>query len=445
MMLVVEPRLRHITMRVEFITPVSHHDPVRATRANLVTFRRTKRLIPRARVAFPDQHTIHALTRRYPIPAELAEMVTTSGMSASDFLAVVIMAQYIARHNGQGLMDGMKRYEHLASRTSHLAIAAATLSEFWSRLCHEMQAIEGNMDQDLMALLLMPQALASTVLERLAENTSAAVGFARVWLEMAGPDVQHEALALDEADTGAEFITVEVPSFSANSVRHEMVREPGMWHLLNALGLDMRELPDGIAALLYNGGDLNASGERNQFKYIRQIRAAYPILGLLGGAVSKFILGASNLEVSAWPICREYNDALSPYGVEAEVSAFDLLDQQELTRHSAGRINGSPMPVGFETLAAGTQLLIDMRVRPYATDLEIGALAAALETYQNADSTLGGQAARGYGLCRVVELLRVPDGMAEYQMEYESYLSANKDGLAAGLMDGTLTTGAVQI
>src|SRR5690606_22986201 len=109
---------------------------------------------------------------------------------------------------------------------------------------------------------------------------------------------------------------------------------------------------------------------------------------LLGGTTNGFILGASNLEVRAWLVGRENNQALERYGLQTDISLYELLDDAEHTRHTQRRVEGSPMPFGFETLAQGTQVLVEFVLRPYATHLEHGALMAALNTYFGADSTL---------------------------------------------------------
>ncbi|NJL56023.1 hypothetical protein HC928_13190 [bacterium] len=203
----------------------------------------------------------------------------------------------------------------------------------------------------------------------------------------------------------------------------------------------LEDLGTGVAALLYNGGDLNASAPNDAFKLTRDIREKYPLLGLLGGSTSGFILGASNLEVSAWLIVEENREVLARFGIEPQLSAFDLLDREEQTRHTGKRVDGQPMPYGFEVLAAGTELLVDFRLRPYASDLEIGALVAAIETFAAADSTLGGQSARGFGLL-FHETLIAPDGdMLALREAYDAYLATHADPLRQGLLDGTLATG----
>lgn len=438
---IVEPKARNITAVMTFTTPISHHDATGNIDANIQLFRRSKALIERKAVTVPPDSLIHDLVARFPVPDSLADVLENSGLTADDFLAIVLVRSFIHLFNGQGLMDGVSRYNLLGNRLKFTAVRATTVYEAWGFLCDEMQvSVGGFVDDNLSRLLLMPQVLSAVVLDRIATNAASVVALARTWHEALKADDPLRPITLPAPElSGDTQIVVEIPSFSPNSVRHEILREPGMWHLLNALDLDLNELPDSVAALLYNGGDLNKGGESNVYKLAREIKAAYPLLGLLGGATDAFILGASNIETNCWLMCREYNDALANYGIQSDVSVFDLLDREEMTRHGAGRIATSPMPFGFEVLAAGTQLLVNLRLRPYATELEIGACVAALRTYTRGDGTLGGQSARGFGLGEL-SIIDLPPNADSALTAYEDYLATNHDALRAGLLDGTLTT-----
>jgi CRISPR/Cas system CSM-associated protein Csm3 (group 7 of RAMP superfamily) len=101
------------------------------------------------------------------------------------------------------------------------------------------------------------------------------------------------------------------------------------------------------------------------------------------------------------------------------------------------------MPFSFEVLSKGTEILVRFALSPYSSELEIGALLAALETYQRADSTLGGQAARNFGLASVSWLKEISVEDARCQVLYERYLEENKDRLRTELQQGTLGTDMV--
>lgn len=443
----IQPGTRAIRYIATFTTPVSHHDPAQQSSANIVSFLRRKQLVHRADVTLPDIADVNRVAQAFPVPNVLADTMRT--LSAPEFLAVAAIQQFINSYgskDGLGLFSGVERYRRLQERAAFHAIRTSSMFAWWGNLTTEMQVgmpARGDHHQQF-ALLGMPTALARLVLSQMVENSTSIVMLARIWNEQMRENAPTTALSFDVVDFGAgDTLTLQIPAFSANSIRHEMVREPGALHLLNALGLRYDDLDAGAAAMLYNGGELNSSEPPNAFKMTRQIIEMYPLLGLLGGSTSGFMLGASNLEVSSWLICQENNRALSKFGLASHVSAFDLLDRDEMTRHTAKRIDGTPMPFGFETLVAGTQLAIEFRLRPYATDMEVGALAAAIGTYFHADSTLGGQSARGFGVADFEPLMdrQQHDDLQALRSGYEEYLRAEGQFLAAGLTDGTLGTG----
>ena len=129
---------------------------------------------------------------------------------------------------------------------------------------------------------------------------------------------------------------------------------------------------------------------------------------------------------------------LSSVGLDTTTSIFDAVDEWTLTRH-ANRVESGQMPFSFETLAAGTEIAVRLSVTPYADQLQIGALMAALSAYQDCDSTLGGQSARGFGLMA----LNWHDSQmdTDAMLTYQDYVDTNRDALRAGILDGTLWTG----
>jgi len=436
----VTPAVRRVTFLATFQTPVSHHDPGTAGRANVTTFQRRKMVVGRPATAAPAPERVAQIVNAFPVPGDLANVFAE--LSVAEFLAAATLAKYILAHNGQGLMDGKNRYDVLQSRAEFHATRAASMFAFWGGMVRDLQGTTPNQaNTNLSPLLGMPSPLAQLVFVQLIENAASAVMLARLWSDAQRADADLMPITLVDTSINTDSsVTLQVPAFSANSARHEVVREPGALHLLNMLGLRYDDLPDGVAAMLYNGGDLNRAAPDNAFALTRQIREAYPLLSLVGGSTSGFILGASNLEVSAWLNTTEYASALSQFNLTPEVSAFDVLDQDTHTRHTAKRVEGSPMPVTFETLCAGVGVVVDLRLRPYATDLEIGALAAAVDTFFAADSTLGGQSARGYGLTINEMLVEPSHDMAAMRAGYEQYLADNRDSLRDGLLSGNLTT-----
>jgi hypothetical protein len=459
----IDPYARTFWLRARLIQPMSHHDPARADKSNVSLFRRQKQFVPQRDTGrLPTQAELDALCHALPLPADIAPFFEE--LPLSQFLATALLRLFIDMYGGgegEGLFAGMERYRRLEERFAQAATRAATLINAWSFVCADLQVgiPDSGENEAVLRLLTVPSTLGGLVLRELAENPRTLVMLAREWssaLKLQNPDYAAKAkrpvasptlatlhFAAESAVQGRRRLGLEVPCFSGNSVRHEMVREPGMWHLLSRLGLHQQELPEGVAQLLYNGGDLDSSAPNDVFKLQREIAAAFPLLGLIGGATDGFVLGSSNLEVGCWVICQENNDALQLAGMQSDLSIFDMLDRETLTRHTAGRVGGSPMPFSFEVLAKGAEMLIGFSLRPYTTELEMGALMAALATYRDADSTLGGQGARGMGRVLVDWVDGPIQEGEERRARYEAYLEEHRDALRDALLTGTLGAGKV--
>lgn len=437
----IAPDLRSIVYKATFRTPVSHHDPAQSDKSNISLFLRRKQVVERPISSVPTAEQVRTVINTFRVPQSLGSMFET--LTPADFLGVAVVRKLIALYNEQGLLEGAERYRRLDERVRHNAIRHMSMYAFWGNIARDLQVtITGQDDHELLTILTMPPALAALVLKSLSTASTPAVSLARIWNDLAKikDALTVEVTLPNQAFSSDSRMVLEVPAVSANSIRHELIREPGMWHLLNSLGARLEDLPDGVAALLYNGGDLNTSEPSNAFKLIRDIRTAYPLLSLIGGATNGFILGSSNLELSAWLICSENNDATARFGVTSSLSAFDLLDRDEMTRHTNRRIDGTPMPYGFETLVKGSEVLIEFRLRPYVTPIEVGAFWAAIRTYQDSDSTLFGQTARGFGLLDLSPVQGVPPDTTNWVAAYNAHLNQQKDQLVQGLKSGTLTT-----
>lgn len=440
-MYLIIPELREVVLHATFVSPVAHNDAAMSDSSNTMLFRRQKHVVNREHTVVPDAAIVERVVASQPVPESLAALLET--LSVAEFLSVALAARFVLLYNskdGAGLFAGVERYSMLEPRLKHNAVRARSAYDFWGGLVADMNAgLTRTHDDALNALLTMPLALAALALTELAHNSAAAVMLARSWYEARGEKTV--AIQLDPVDFAASAqVTVRLPAVSANSLRHEMVREPGAWHLLNALGLRFEDLHPGAAALLYNGGDMHRSPESGAFGLQRQAVSAYPLLALEGGSASGFLM-KSNLTCHAWLRCKENNDALARYDMASDVSAFDLLDRVEHTRHNGGVVDTSPMIYGMETLAKGAEVVVRFALTPYADSLQAGALWAALDSYRHGDSTLFGAAAKGYGLLQT-NILRLPDyDMDALRGDYEGYLTQHAEALRGGLLDGTLTTG----
>lgn len=451
-------------------TAISHHDPALQDDSNRTLFNRQKQLLARAAAPTPPtQVEVDRVALTFPVPEDIAAIF--ADVSFAEFVATAIVKSFLDAYNsgdGTGLFSGMERYSRLEARLRQAAIQAPRLRNFWDRLVSAMQVPihGGDGDAKLLGLLTVSPGLQQQVLRVLVDDYRSVVSLARLWhttdkqrseeyaaragVEQAGKLVglTFDATALAAPESGSQV--VEVPTVTGNSLRHQVVREPAYWHLMAALGLaeampGQGPVPPGVEAIFYNGGNIEAGAKQpsNSFALAWRARARYPSLDLLGGVTDSFDLGESRLRVAAWLVCRENRHALAESDAAdlpaASVSVFDLLDEVTMTRH-AGRVGVGQMIMTFETLCPGAQVLCRLSLAPWTPALTRGALEAAVHAYLADDSTIGGQAARGFG-CVQGDLLSQPEDYHDCAGAYEAYLAANRDELRQGLIDGTLGTG----
>lgn len=428
----------------QFVTPASHHDSSVSTTGNRNLFMRQKQLVAMGEMALPSAEEQTIIARSFKVPGSLSDIFDE--LTLPQLIGVAILKHFITTYSsGAGLFDGQERYRILDDRAKQAAIRANSIFGFWGDLCLTLQVPAAGSDDNLLALMRVPNPIARLVFADMAKNIAATIYLARAWFDTERKGEHSEMIPNPKPihDGIGEFVPMEVPSVNANTIRHQL-REHGALHLLRTLGLEFNDLPDGVAGLLYNGGDLNSSAPSDAYTLARTIKANYPLLGLLGGSTKGFILGASNLNMAAWLVCRENNAALAQFGVESKLSAFELIDDAGMANHTAGRVAGSPMPFGFEALVQGAEIVVDFRFTPYATQLELGAFWTALGDYLNLRPIFGGQSARGYGLFQDVATLIHYDAGAELEMDdYAEYITQNAEMLAEGLKLGTLGTGKV--
>lgn len=461
------PSATRYEMLLTAMTPVSHHDPAVQDDSNRLLFNRQKQVLAQtegARLATAEQ--MATLARTNQVPIDIAAIL--EGVSFPEFVAVCLTRTFMDVYNSQegtGLFSGMERYDRLETRLRTAAIPSPTLREWWNRMCRNLDVpIHGQAhDVALFDLLSVPLGTQQQVLKRLAADYRSVVSIARLWHTTAKLEsddyaaaVGKEAIiqpkqtmAFEESRVVADSLVAEIPAVSANSLRHQMVREPAWMHLMQTLNLDAAEpgqgpVPAGVEAVFYNGGNIEAGAKQpsNVYALAHQIRQTFPSLDLLGGVVDSFDLGESRLQMSAWLVCAENRDALvgsDAYDLpNARVSVFDMMDDVTLTRQ-AGRVGLGQMIWSFETLATGAQVLARMTVVPQTNRLTHGALVAALDWFLCEDGTIGGQAARGFGHC-AGDLLSAPPEAEALASEYEDYLGMRRDELIAALTSGKMGT-----
>lgn len=463
--MVITPTGKAFWMKLTMLAPLSHHDPAQADKSNFSLFRRQKQKISlQPKHGQITQGEIDNLCQMFPIPADITPFFQQA--SFAQFVGAALGKLFLDMYNhedGEGLFSGVERYRMMETRFSQSAIRVHTLYEFWATACHELQTgiNDSRYDKPVLTLLSIPSIIGTQVLHEFSQNMRLLTLLAREWHTTAKNQSPEYAKKKKQEQANPENVTLsfksenqafmsqlwlQVPTFSGNSVRHEMVREPGLWHLFHRVGIGFQSVPKGVQALFENGNNIagGSSAPSNAYALSQQIKEMFPLLGLLSGSTDSWLLGEGNLQaVNAWIVCKENNDALALAGIESRESIFEMLDSWTLNRLQ-GRAGTSPMPYSFEVLSKGTEILVRFALSPYATELEIGALLAALTTYRRADSTLGGQAARNFGLakCEWLHGELSPDD-AHAEIIYEKYLEENKDMLRRELQSGELGAGVI--
>lgn len=449
---------------------ISHHDPTTGNDSNILTFNRQRQFVYRKPTDTPVfRHLVDAICEQNPMPGQIADL--TSRLSAPEWLAVAYIRLLLDVHNrgdGEGLLAGMERYRMLENRMQTAAVRCHTLHRLWSILTDDLQL--GTHRQAYDALIAgfwtLPPSIQYQMLTAMAEQYRAITTLARVWhtankensfeyMDRAGRGAEFEEaelhiahFAADDFPEPPDYIVLDVPAISVNSIRHQLVREPAWLQLCDALGIEPAargegEVPVHAEGIFYNGGNIKAGATQpsNAFFLAGEIRKAYPSIDLLGGVTASFDVGESKLKVSAWIVCAENRDALPPElhdSAQAQTSVFDMLDNVTRTRMATAGGEGQ-MIYNYETLVKGTQVYVELTLTPYTQPLTAGVLAAALDYFQDNDNVIGGQSARGHGHVGVDWITERPAG----RELYEAYLAEKREDLRSGIMDGTLLCGSV--
>ena len=444
---------------LNFTTQVSHHDPATGDGSNTLTFNRQTQIVQRDVAAYQlAQERVTAFCESNPVPTDIQpifEQSTFPEFSASALIRLLL--DIYNSQDGVGVFSGLDRYEKLESRIRSAATRSFSLRGFWSKLCHDLRlpVHGGDYDSRLLAFYGLPRGLQQDMLSLMVREYRSVATLARAWhatgkftndwyaAKLNAEVQQLVTMNFDASLIGGEshnIIPLDVPAVTANSLRHQIVRESGWVHLVKSLGL--AEVPAGVEALFVNGGNIRAGAKQlsNAAQLALTMRETYPLLDLLGGVGDSFDLGESRLSLAGWVVCRENADALKGTAAEnlplANVSIFDMLDDVTHTRQATDDGLGQ-MIWNFETLAKGLNIMVRMNLHPFTSDMTKSALFAAVEQFRE-QPTIAGQSARGFGWCNADW---IGDVKADPQ-PYNEYLTTNRDALVDGIASGKMGTTA---
>ena len=473
----IDPSTLNVKCCLTLLSPASHHDPNLGGEANQRLYNRQLVRVPYApkQTGMVTEADMNSIATAFPVPEECEPIFVDEPFAR--FVGIALVKLFISRYGrvhedggdwGTGIFTGVEAYRRLQERIEMAAPRAVNLKEFWSILLKDMQCGAVANSDELFKLLAIPTSAHHETLFHLQKHAALIVEMARHWIHQTRLASAEYAKSRKEQKTSGKMrtlqfdaghpidateISVAIPCHSGNDIRHRL-RYAAMIHLFKSIGLGPdTELPNGVKALLENGGNIakGVSAPNAAYALTQTIRKSYPSLGLLSGCVDGFILGDSNLEsVATWWFGREYNDSLEHiFGVSAPHSVIEMLDDWTLHRHSSSRHTVSPMPYAFETVQAGAKLYVSFQLSPWISDpdtdafLEYGAFWSALQTYEKIDATIGGQIAKGFGKVKIDVLEADTDTLIDASTRYEAYLEQNREELVFGLKKGMLGTETV--
>lgn len=227
-----------------------------------------------------------------------------------------------------------------------------------------------------------------------------------------------------------------VPDISENALRSVIFRESLHDDLLSRLGIKRGQIPQSVMNLLFSGGNMAAGSKSpgDEIALGHSVKKLYPSLDLLGGAVDGFILPRSRLRLAAWPVAREFAEAIKYIHPKLEdearqSSAFDLLSEETRTRGTGSESEGNQMLYTYETMAAGSKILLEITLDPHAPEETVGAISHAFASW---DCYFGGQSRQGRGRMQVIEST-LDDSTSNIYLEHiDKYSESMRDGLIAG-------------
>jgi hypothetical protein len=468
--------IERILLKLTALTPVSHGDASSASTGpnNTQLFnRQLQRLSREAHGATEEeaQTAIARLTSAYQIGD--GSLPFLESLTGSELIAVLFVANVPLMYGGEGegLFQGMERYQYLSTRLADACRCCSTLPEAWHHMSLKLKLpmFATQHFNRMSAFFMLPRSIQGQVVNAITKKLELIVMGARLVADtFKATNAEYAKAAsmeLFQAQTYTptqeqitelcrpkqEAIVVPVPSLSGNSLRHCMMREPGSNRLISELGLipytnqneDLGSmLSVGITRLLYGGGQLAAKAKAPSSADLLEatLREKYPILDALGGSVDSFLMAESCTKISAWILCEENNEATQAIaGQSSSVSIFDYLEDTTRTRSGIGGKDkdSGQMIFNFESLAAGLPVIVEVMFNPFTRPIVIGSIYQALLDWQVSGGVLGGRSGSGFGKFGMEVLCGDYSQNAE---DYLSYLQANKEDLAKGLSDRTLGT-----
>lgn len=433
---------------------------------NTTLFARELALLKREQLGYAPaeaKDAFKALFEQFPIATTVVPYLRTR--SGAELIAIIFTAQYplIYGGAGAGLFSDLERYQYLVTRLTDAAASFSTLPAVWGYVARKLALpmYPESAYPVMRALYSFPAALQSAALSAILKSSELIVMSARLvadGVKAASADYARKAKTeqtvpvvyqptdnqmVEIMGDGDKSLAVRLPAISGNSLRHNLLRAPAATRLLCELGLqpDREIVPIGVERFLYSGGNTQkgAKSPAAADLYEAKAREMYPMIDALGGSTDQFVLTRSAVSVAGWIVCRENNwitERRTDGDVRSDASIFDLVTETTRTRSGIGGkdAESGQMIFSYETLAAGTPVLVELNFQPFTREMTVGSMLQALRDWQAEGGFIGARSAQGHSRF----LAEFPDDdRFAWADNYLDYLLANKAELAEGLRAAT--------
>lgn len=252
-------------------------------------------------------------------------------------------------------------------------------------------------------------------------------------------------LLINRVDLLHQGRLASVPAISSNSMRHNVVREPGGMWLIDEYDLTGKLTKEMLRLLVGGGNNASQSGGAESLARFAAMRQCLPLLGLMGCGLPDSPKPGTLKFSDAYLVCEETRGLLATIAPELELPEFlrpartcvgkwtnyrhdpvqrqpGKLDEKELTAEQ----DNSSMPYGGEAIVAGSLFAAEIWVQD-CTPVELGALLWSLRIWARDGGFVGGMSAKGNG--RTTAMLVAPEGldMEAAQDGYTTYAMSQRE------------------
>ena len=234
----------------------------------------------------------------------------------------------------------------------------------------------------------------------------------------------------------------KVPVISGNAIRHKMIRESGVYHIVKVCELE-GDLTLEQANYLFTGGSLTEKSTTENIATIAEMQELLPLMRLLGGSLRNQIVSGSLICKRGILVCEENRSRLNKF-LPLELSklkfAEEFITSYQYTRGDASNIHGMDSVAGEEikertknlmiysgqAVAAGASFYHGFDLT-HVGELELGGLLNALIEWNECGGVIGGQSRIGHGKLNTILYVENEEvSMSVLVSNYRNYIYDNR-------------------